>query len=97
MNTAKPIQQTGLESSNAMHVSGNGIQSVWDIKPIGVMGYFGRYSKMPRGQKLALLKEARSGFYMVAPVDKKRSICGRARAVKRSNIAAIQSDFFMIA
>ena len=91
------LQQSGLESGNAIGVGEGGMQSIWDIKPTGVMGYFGRYSKMPKGQKLALLKEARNGFYMVAPVDKKKSICGRVRAVKRFNIAAIQSDLFLIA
>ena len=97
MNTAKSKPLSGSESSNAMSVIDSNFQSVWEKKPVGFMGYFGRYSKMVRGQSLALLKEARNGFYMVAPVDKKQRVCGRARAVKRFNIAAIQPDFFIVA
>lgn len=97
VNTAKSKPLSGSESSNAMVAFKTGMQSVWEAKPTGFMGYFGRYSKMTRGQKLALLKEARSGFFMVAPVDAMSRICGRPRAVKRFNIAAIQPDFFVIA
>ena len=95
MNTAKTNSTIGKESSKTICTLNTGVQSIWDTKLAGFMGYFGRYSKMKKGQSLALFKEARNGFYMVAPVDKKLHVCGRARAVKRCNIAAIQSDIFV--
>lgn len=97
MNTAKSKSTIGSESCNTVGFLGEGIQSIWESKPVGFMGYFGRYSRMGKGQPLALVKSARNGFYMVAPVDKRKRVCGVVRAIKRKNMAAIQSDFFMVA
>jgi len=75
------------------------IINIWDARPsncpAGFLGYFGRYGKLRKGQPLALLKEARGGFFMVAPVNKSNQICGNIRVIKRQNLAAIQFDFFM--
>ena len=63
----------------------------------GIVGYFGLRSAMPRGQAVAVLAEARKGFFMVAPVDSKWRVCGRVRPVKRVNLGLRQRDFFVAA
>jgi hypothetical protein len=73
----------------------------WDKKPADMravaVGYFGKYSSMKRGQRVAVLAEACGGFFKVAPVNKRNQAVGAARCVKRSNLAPVQIDFFMVA
>lgn len=74
-------------------------QQFWAVRPstmpAGSVGYFGRASSMPRGQRLAVLAEACGGFFKVAPVNRRSQICGRVRSVKRSNLALVQSELFV--
>jgi hypothetical protein len=102
MTTTQQIKpRTGSESCNAMSEKKTQTGEFWATAPraigVGLVGYFGRYSRMARGQTVAVLAEARAGFFMVAPVDSRRRVCGASRAVKRSNLALCQRDFFVIA
>lgn len=101
VNTAKLIQQSRSESSNTMIDELSGKYDFWAVKPSeianGIVAYFGRCSSMKRGQNVKVMAEARCRFFMVAPVDKKRRICGPVRAVKRANLALVQRDFFVTA
>lgn len=74
---------------------------LWDTRPSqiapAIVGYFGRHGSMSRGQRLAVLAEARGGRFMVAPVDTRRRIVGTVRAVLRRNLALVQGDLFVAA
>ena len=99
MNTAQQTKpRTSYESCNAM---GGGKVDFWATAPrqieVGLVSYFGRFSSMARGQTVAVVAEARGGFFLVAPVDKRRRVCGSVRAVKRSNLALRQRGFFVMA
>jgi hypothetical protein len=69
----------------------------WNTKPSsiepGTVAYFGRYSSMPRGQRVAVIAEACGGYFQVAPLLRRKR-CGRVRIVKRKYLAPVQPDFF---
>lgn len=76
-------------------------KNLWNTRPSeiapAIVGYFGQHGTMRRGQRLAVLAEARGGRFMVAPVDTKRRIVGAVRAVLRKNLAMVQGDLFVLA
>ncbi len=76
-------------------------RAFWGTKPSElasyVIGYFGVYGSMSRGQAVQVVAECCGDRFKVVPVTNRKRICGGVRVVKRKNLSLVQRDLFLTA
>ena len=73
-------------------------RAFWDTKPSDlagfVIGYFGVFGSLRRGQQVCVIAECCGDRFKVVPITHRHRVCGSVRVVKRKNLALVQPDFF---